>query len=383
MSRSLVVTDSRIWNAETEYACAVAGAELALGWHVTLAAPRGSAALGSRDVSRWRPGNGRAAGSVQLEELPGAEPGRSPADFLADVRFLSGLTSRGAYDVVHSSRSAAHVAAALGTGRRAPLVHLRGGARPPRGHAVNRFLYGRATAAVVVSSERVGRWVVDGLGVPPARVHRLFAPVDVDRFESTARAPRLLAELGVPEGAALVVNVARLAPIKGQHVLVEAMARVLEDHPRAFLLLVGEAWSGEPAGLTRRARDLGIERSVIASGRRDDVPAILKEAAVCVSSSLGSEENSRAVSEYMAAARPLVATRVGVIPELVEDGVSGLLSEPGDPVSLASGISRMLGDPDLATRAAVSARAFAHEHLSPEAFGRGIVRALESVGVSS
>jgi glycosyltransferase involved in cell wall biosynthesis len=368
--RSLIVTDSRIWTAEAEYARSVAAAEAQLGWDVTLAAPAGSAVAEA------------SSANVRVVELPGSDPGRSPADFLADVRFLSAHAGDGDYGVVHSSRSAPHLAAALAVGGRAPLVHLRSGAAMPRAHAANRYLYRRRTASVVASSERIRKWVVERLGVPRDRVHRILAPVSI---ESGAPAPSVATvreEFGVDGDAPLIVNVARLAPIKGQHVLVGAMASVVREVPEAVVILVGEPWSGEPEGLMGRARELGIERSLIVTGRRLDVSRFLAEATVCVSSSVGSEENSRAVGEYMAAGRPVVGSRVGVIPELVEHGVSGLLVCPGSVAELAAAIVRLLSDAGLRDRLAGEARAFALRELSPDAFARGIAGAIESAGVT-
>ncbi|MBD3349123.1 MAG: glycosyltransferase [Candidatus Eisenbacteria bacterium] len=366
--RSLIVTDSRIWTAEAEYAMAVACAERDNGWEVTFAAPPGDAALRA------------AAEGLNTVRLPGEDPVRSPADFLADVRFLSGLMRDRSHDVVHSSRSAPHLACALAGREGASLVHLRGGARRPRAGPLNRFLYGRLTDLVIVSSERIRDWVTTGLRVPSDRVRRLHAPVDVRRFAEASRKPGTRLDIGVPADARLVVNVARIAPIKGQHVLVRAMSRVVADHPDAVLLLVGEAWSGEPEGVLGLARALGIEGAVVATGAIDDVPALLREADVCVSSSLGSEENSRAVSEYMAAGRPLVATRVGVVPELVSDGETGLLVEPGDPDRLGEAVSELLGSPERASELGVKAARFARSRLSGEAFAEGLDRALASAG---
>jgi len=369
MTRSLIITDARIWTAETEYAAAVAGAEARMGIEVAVAAPKGSALLGA------------AASASCSFGLPGAEPSRSPADFLADVRFLSDLARGSRFDVVHSSRSTAHLLAALAVGRRAPLVHLRGSASVPKGHAVNRFMYRRLTRSVVVSSSRVKSWVVERLRMPADRVHRIFVPVDTDAFSPRAPDPGLSGELGIGGGGPLVVNVARLAPVKGHEVLIDAFARVAAGRPGAVLVLVGEAWSGQPEGLRRRAADLGIEPSVVFAGRRTDVARFLAAAAVCVSSSLGSEENSRAVSEYMASARPVVATRVGVVPELV-GGEAGLLVDPGDPDGLAAAIERILSDPDGARRMSERARKRAVELLSRTAFAEQLEGVLRSVAAS-
>jgi glycosyltransferase involved in cell wall biosynthesis len=366
--RSLVVTDSLIWTAETEYAVSVARAEARAGASVSFASP------GARFAD--------ALPGVRVLELPGTVPSRSPADFVLGARWLSELARREPFDVVHSSRPTAHVMAALSVGHAAPLVHLRGSASPPRSHAANRFLYRRLTGAVVASSERIRRSVVERLGVPAERVHRLLAPVDTSVFRPSAPDQAPTGGLRLPGGARVVMNVARLAPIKGHDVLLRAMASVVQRCPAAVLVLVGEPWSGQPGALRDEARRLGIESSVVFAGRRDDVPSLLALAEVCVSSSVGSEENSRAVSEYMAGGRPVVATSVGVVPELVMDGESGLLVRPRDPAALAEALSALLSNPARARRMGDEGRRLAVEGFSCETFSRGLAKVLEGVGVA-
>jgi glycosyltransferase involved in cell wall biosynthesis len=376
--RSLIVTDSRIWTAESEYAVAVADAEAALGIEVTVATPAGSAEA----VSGRRRPDGRgsdAEAGLRYMELPGADARRSLSDLFADVRFLSALTRAHRFDVVHSSGSAAHLSVALAVGRRAPLLHLRGVSRAPRTNAGNRLLYRRLTDAVIVPSARIRTWVVDALRVPPDRVHRILLPVTDDRFVEQPADGSLRRELGIRARVPVIVNVARLAPVKGHDVLLTAMVDVVRSFPDARLVLVGEPWSGQPERLRELARDLGIEEAVVFAGRRDDVPRFLAEADVCVCSSRGSEENSRAVSEYLAAGRPVVATTVGVIPELIRDGSSGLLVAPDDPAGLSRAIVSVLGDGDRATRMGDEARRTARERLSVDAFGELLSAALDAV----
>jgi len=189
--RSLVVTDSRIWTAETEYAVSVARAEARAGAAVTFASP------GARFAAEL-PG-------IRTLDLPGEVPSKSPRDFAAGSRWLAALARRERFDVVHSARATAHLMAALSLHGGAPIVHLRGTASPPRAHPANRFLYRRLTAAVVASSSSVRRAVIERLGMPPERVHRLFAPVDADEFRPVARDGALAASLGVPAGAQVVM----------------------------------------------------------------------------------------------------------------------------------------------------------------------------------
>jgi len=377
VERALVVTDSSIWTAETEYAAAVAAAEASTGVGVVVAAPAGSEIL-ERLAGDAGSGSARA-GEIVGTELPGALPGRSPADFLANVRALSELARRSRFDVAHSSHSTSHLMTALAVGRRAPLVHLRGSARPPRRGRANRFLYRRMTHAVIVPSARVRDWVVEGLEVSPDRVHQIFMPIGEEHFVPRPSGGSVRGALGIAAGIPIVVNVARLARVKGHEVLLTAWARVLAGGRQAALLLVGEPWEGELERLAALAGELGIEGSVVFAGRREDVPLILDEAALCVSSSVGSEENARAVGEYMAAGRAVVATRVGVVPELVDDGSSGSLVPPGDPEALAAGIETLLDDPATAGRMGDAGRRFAAERLTPGAFVAALERVIASV----
>ena len=369
--RALIVTDSLIWTAEAEYAVEFARAEAAMGVNVTFACPLPDLVAGP------------LASETDVRRMPGARPSSSPADFLADVRWTSRLVDEVRPDFVHSSRSSAHVIAALAVGSRAPLIHLRGGASRPKGHPLNRLLYRRRTRAVIASSNRVRDWVIERTGVPRERVHRILSPVDAHAFAASGSSGVLASEFGVDASTQVVVDVARLAPIKGHNVLLEAMAAVAPEMPGARLVLVGEAWSGQPEALMRQADALGLSGSVVFAGRREDVPVILAEADVCVSSSVGSEENSRAVSEYMAAGRPVVATAVGVVPELVADGTTGVLVRPGDAGALARGILAVLADPERADRMGRAGRERAVETFSREAFAERLSSVLNQVGVKT
>lgn len=366
---SLLVTHSSRWNGETEYAFGVIQAELEMGMEVTVVAPR-ACALARKTV-----------GSVRLLELPGPDPSSSPLDFFRDLRWLSRLVEESGFDLLHACRATGHLLTALAGRHRAPLLHLRGGAKKPYGHPGNRLLYRKLTAGVIVSSKRVENWVTGGLKVPPGRVHRILSPVDTNRFRPGPPDLSLREELGIPRESPLVLKVARLAPIKGHPVLLEAMAEVRRRVPGAVLVLVGTPWEGQAESLRARARALGMAEAVILTGKRKDIARFLSVASVCVSSSLGSEENSRAVSEYMAAGVPVAATAVGVIPELVVDGVTGFLVPPGDPAGLGKAIASLLENPGRLERMGAAGRARAREEFSRQAFARRLSAVLDTLGI--
>ncbi|MGH7151860.1 MAG: glycosyltransferase, partial [Planctomycetota bacterium] len=155
---------------------------------------------------------------------------------------------------------------------------------------------------------------------------------------------RVRREFSIPTEAPVAVTVARLDPMKGHGVLLEAAAQVVRTLPETRFLLVGGG-PIEPE-LRAQARGLGLGRSVIFAGMRSDVPDLLRAADVFVLPSLDDREGfGIALLEAMACGLPIVASRAGGIPEAVPDGSAGTLVPPRDPVSLASAILLLLGDP--------------------------------------
>lgn len=151
-----------------------------------------------------------------------------------------------------------------------------------------------------------------------------------------------LSRHGVPAGVQVVGNVGRLAPEKRQDVFLEACARIVAARPDTHVVLVGEG----PARshLERLARRLGISDRVHFLGFVEDVAAVYVGLSLLMHTS-DTEGTPRAVVEAMALGVPVVATAVGGVPDLLDDGVCGVLTPPADPVALAREALRLLVDP--------------------------------------
>lgn len=145
------------------------------------------------------------------------------------------------------------------------------------------------------------------------------------------------------EGQGLLF-VGRLAAAKGVPVLIEAMARIRAAHPQAHLVLIGDG--PDRAMLEGQVRRLGLSDAVRFTGyqNQDEVADALARSAVFVLPSFA-EGVPVVLMEAMAARRPVVATRIAGIPELVQDGVSGRIVPPGDTAALASAVCEVLADP--------------------------------------
>lgn len=142
----------------------------------------------------------------------------------------------------------------------------------------------------------------------------------------------------------VLLHVGSFAPQKNHLLLIQAFAILAKEHPDMHLWLVGNG-ALRPR-MERTVAEMGLEAKVVFWGVRDDVPRLLAASDVFVLSS-DYEGMPLAVLEAMAAGKPVVATAVGGVPELVEDGVTGILVPPGETEALAGGILRVLSDPGL------------------------------------
>ena len=155
------------------------------------------------------------------------------------------------------------------------------------------------------------------------------------------KARRIRNTLGLDDSYPVLLNVARLYPQKGQKYLIQAMPEVIQEFPRAHLLMVGDGPLRE--SLASLSRELGIEGHVTLLGRRDDVRSLLEVCDVFVFPSLF-EGLGGALVEATGAGKPCVATKVGPIPEVLEDGKSGILVPSQSPANLAAAIVRLAKD---------------------------------------
>jgi glycosyltransferase involved in cell wall biosynthesis len=227
--------------------------------------------------------------------------------------------------------------------------------------------------AIVRKIEDEGR-----IGAP---VSLIYNGVDLQRYAEQEACCTLHQEYGIPEGAPIVGVVARLEPEKGHATLLEAWPLVLAAAPSAHLLIVGEGSLRE--ALETQARTLGLLPSVSApdvparvtfTGRRDDVPAVTAALDVAVLPSYR-EAQGLSILEAMALSRPVVASAVGGIPEMIDDGLTGLLVPPREPAALAGAIGRLLTDHPYADTLARAGKDLVHERFCVEL----MVRAVESI----
>ncbi len=267
---------------------------------------------------------------------------------------LYALMARESIDVVHAHMPRASVPGALlARLARVPVVvsHEHGSAL--EGKRVRTFLDREVVARLSTTMIAVSEWDRRNLIAHeriPAEQIRVLAN-GIDPIESVATGPPAL---GRTAGTRLIGAVGRLYPEKGYAHLIEAVALLRDSGYGVRCVILGEGpQAGELQELIER---LGVGEQVQLLGRRDDVDRVVRELDVAVLCSIR-EGSPLAMLEYMAAGAPIVATAVGGVPELIDDGVHGLLVAGADPQALRDGIARLLDDRALAERLGAAARA--------------------------
>lgn len=220
------------------------------------------------------------------------------------------------------------------------------------------------TDRIIAVSEQVKADLV-GYGIArPEKISVIHLGFDLGPFlNSAAYGGAFRRELGLGNGTRLVGIVGRVFPIKNHRLFLDAAAQVAGEEGHARFVVVGD-------GILRpemeaHARRLGIADRVVFTGWRRDLPRIYPDLDVLVVSSKNEGTPVSAI-EAMASGRPVVATRVGGLPDLIDDGKTGCLVPSEDAPALAAAILRVLRDPDAAHRMGEAARALVRERFQAE-----------------
>jgi glycosyltransferase involved in cell wall biosynthesis len=283
---------------------------------------------------------------------------------VASLRDLTRFMREHRYDVVHTHSSKAGFLGRIAARRaRVPaIVHTIHGTpfhsqRPwllRQASIWSERIAARHCDRLIAVAQRVKDEYVEAGVCEPAQISVIYSGIDFSLFDEPVDVRRVRAELGIPPGHRLVGAVGHLVPCKGHLHLLEAAARVRSRHENVTFCIAGKG-NMRPK-LEQRIAELDLNGSVRLLGDRDDIPHLLPAFDLFCQPSLW-EGLGRALTEAMYTARPVVASAVNAIPELVEDGETGLLVPPGDVPALENALLRLLGDPALAQTLGQNARA--------------------------
>ena len=326
------------------------------GHEVAIAAPPGS------ELVR----RAQAQGVRTFEEMRFFR-GLHPLSLLRDIRAMRRLLLQEKFDIVHTHGSQDAWCAAFALLGMNPLPHLlrtKHNIFPIREHFANRWLYGRMTDKIICISRAILEYCA---AKPYLRRENLVLIHSAVNAELYARGDRekIRRELGLG-GHYVAGIVGRLRPEKGHHTLLEAFARLKDRAPDMMLVVCGDGSIFQE--LSDFAKANAISDRVIFTGFRTDIPDILSALDVFILPSL-SEGLGTAVLEAGAAGLPIIASNVGGIPDIIEDGKTGQLVSPADVDALVAAVSLLYSNRDIARRYGIAAQEYIKTNFSEKTLG--------------
>ncbi|HEY3303574.1 MAG TPA: glycosyltransferase family 4 protein [Candidatus Binatia bacterium] len=271
-----------------------------------------------------------------------------PISLLRDVLALGRLIRRESFDCLHAHGSQDTWALVLARRLfrlKPPILLTRHNTKRVRFHFGNRWLYRRGIQRVVVVSraalENYRRFLNAGI-LTERDLPIIHSCIDVERFAKQPQPEKIRAELGVGKAAPLIGLVGRVSPDKGHWVLLDAIPQVLQEFPDALFVFAGSVEGMGPA-IRESIRSKGLENAVRVLGFREDVLDITAALDVSVLPSLGTDSSPAVLKEALYLGKPVIASRLAGLPEIVGDGRGALIS-PGDSAELARAVVTLLRD---------------------------------------
>ena len=331
--RLLFCAHIRWYNAEAEYVHRLARGALERGCEVLLWGKPGSPLL-------------EKARSDGIPILAFGDPGSlNPAMMSAVHRAASDLVREGRFQVVNALRSEGFpliAAAARSAGAR--VVRTRADMRPPKLVPLNRLLHRNYADLVIAANDLIREELLVRLKLPPERVRTVRFGIDPAELEPGPGDPALARELGLKPTDRVVGLMGRLGRVKGQEFALRAAEEVSARVPEARFLVIYRDVEDSDRFLSELSRSKLRDRFVLV-GPRPAHREVMRLCEVALIPSVGSEANCRVALEWMALAVPVIGSRVGVIPELIEHGTTGFLVQPRYGETLARCLIELLKNP--------------------------------------
>ncbi len=252
-----------------------------------------------------------------------------------------------------------------GSAYESPDPYLRSGKR----EWIDRLTARTCVAHFVAVSDFVKQSVVRRFRIPEERCSVIPNAIDPQLFETVGseRVRRLKEELCLPEGSKILITIGRLDPPKGHRFVLQTLTLLQGSLSKLYWLIVGNGCCRQE--LERQTEALGLQTHVRFLGTRRDIPELLALSDLFIFPSL-SEGLPLVLLEAMAAGKPCVAFRLGPMPEVIADGVTGLLTEPGSAQALAQAIATLLKDPSRCEALGQAGRARVREHFHADETAR-------------
>jgi len=242
-----------------------------------------------------------------------------------------------------------------------PVVRSRHISIPIKSMFPNNLLYSRIPTKIITSGKAISEIVESVAGVKPENVKSISAGVDFRRFDFRVDGRNIRKELGVKPYQNLVGKIGVIRGWKGYQYLLEAAPIVLKKHPETRFVFVGRGPGFDQAQSI--AKSLGLDNFLTLLGHREDIPNIMAALDIQVLASFTGEGTPQVIPQAFAMKTPLVATRVGSVPDLLGQGERGILVEPKNSVDLANGIINLIENPGIRNELAKKGYEFGRNEL--------------------
>ncbi len=279
---------------------------------------------------------------VMVSAVPGQKPWHKahrlglktiPLVKLKNLTALRRFVREHKIELINAHTGTTHsLAVAAALGQHIAVVRTRSDARTIKRRPGSHFLY-KHTQRVIAAADYIRDSFIKELKLPPRQIVTVYQGVDMEGF-SVEPFPKYPI-LGI---------VARLDPVKGHRYLIEAMDLLKSTYPSLRLRIIGQEENITVHQLHAMAEELRVDSQVDFYGYQSNVAKVMSECSIGIISSTGSEAVSRVALEWMASGRPVIATKVGCLPEIVQEKVTGNLVEPKNAPALAAAIARLLHD---------------------------------------
>lgn len=291
----------------------------------------------------------------------------TPIDFQHDIRILAKYCAVWKPHIIHCHLSHDHwtgIVLKAFLKKKPVLIRSIHESRKLKESFGDRLLFGK-TDGFIVPSKKFGESFVDSYGLDPGTVHVVGGVVDVERFKPGLDTKAIRSEIGVTEEMPLIGIVSRIKSGRGHRQLIQAFRSVAKAHPHSRLLLIGRGELMEK--LKESNRDLSKDGLLHFLGyRKEDLPTILNALLVKVLLAEGTDGTCRAVLEALSCGVPVIAAEVGVLPETVQDGKTGLLVRAGDTEFLEGALHSALENQSRMKQMGNAARSFILENHTVE-----------------
>ncbi|MEW6377858.1 MAG: glycosyltransferase family 4 protein [Thermodesulfobacteriota bacterium] len=266
-----------------------------------------------------------------------------------DILNLQGYLCEERVDILNVHQTHDHILGGIAARRsNHPVIvirtdHKRDSLKPSLG---NRLLISQLTDGMITFSERARKEDAEHFGLPLERVGRIMPALDLDRFDSQREFKNMRAVFGIEPAETVIGMTARFQKYRRTEIFLQAVKTIVREFPNIRVLLVGRSSQMEES-VIKPIKRLGIEKWVVLGGyRTDDYIDTLACMDIFVFLMAGSDGTARALREAMAMGKPAIVADRGILPELVEDGVTGLVTKD-TPEKLAQATLHLLRHPEL------------------------------------